>query len=89
MKEVDRLEVIREVVGRRLRQRQAGERLRLCVRQVKRLVRRYRELGARGLISGHRGRQASNAIAPQVRAEILAVVRERYEDFHRPWHRRS
>ena len=81
MKEVDRLEVIREVVGRRLRQRQAGERLRLCVRQVKRLVRRYRELGARGLISGHRGRQASNAIAPQVRAEILAVVRERYEDF--------
>ena len=81
MKEVDRLEVIREVVGKRLRQREAGERLRLCVRQVKRLVRRYRELGARGLKSGHRGRKASNAIAPQVRAEILAVVRERYEDF--------
>ena len=81
MREVDRLEVIREVVGKRLVQREAGERLRLSVRQVKRLVRRYRELGAKGLISGHRGRKASNAIAPEVRAEILAVVRERYEDF--------
>ena len=81
MKEVDRLEVIREVLGKRLRQREAAERLRLCVRQVKRLLRRYRELGARGLISGHRGRKANNAIAPQVRAEIMAVVRERYEDF--------
>ena len=81
MKEVDRLEVIREVLGRRLRQREAGERMGICVRQVKRLVRRYRELGARGLKSGHRGRQAPNAIAPEVRREILGVVRERYEDF--------
>ena len=81
MREVDRLGVIREVVGKHLRQREAGERMGLSVRQVKRLLRRYRELGARGLISGHRGRKANNAIAPEVRAEILGVVRERYEDF--------
>ncbi len=81
MREVDRLGVIREVAGKRLRQREGGERMGLSVRQVKRLLRRYRELGARGLISGHRGRKANNAIAPEVRAEILGVVRERYEDF--------
>ena len=81
MKEIDRLEVIREVLGRRLRQREAGERMGICVRQVKRLVRRYREGGARGLISGHRGRRAPNAILPEVREEILGVVREHYEDF--------
>lgn len=81
MKEVDRLGVIREVACKGLRQREAGERLGLSVRQVKRLMRRYRELGARGLISGHRGRKANNAIAPEVRAEMLALVRERYEDF--------
>ena len=81
MREVDRLGVIREVAGKRLRQREAGERIGLGVRQVKRLLRRYRELGARGLISGHRGRKASNAIAPEVRAEMVAVVRERYWDF--------
>ena len=40
MGEVDRMEVIREVLGRRLRQGEASERLGICVRQVKRLVRR-------------------------------------------------
>ena len=53
MREVDRLEVIRDVLGRRLGQREAGERLGICVRQVKRLVRRYAggegvDLGAPG-----------------------------------------
>ena len=81
MKEVDRLGVIEEVARKRLRQRGAAERLGLSVRQVKRLLRRYRELGARGLISGHRGRKANNAIAPEVREEMLGLVRERYEDF--------
>ncbi len=81
MKEVDRLGVIRDVVGKRLRQREAGERMGLSVRQVKRLLRRYREQGAKGLISGHRGRKANNAIAPEKRAEMLGLVRERYEDF--------
>ena len=81
MREVDRVEVIREVLGRRLRQGEASERLGICVRQVKRLVRRYREEGARGLRSRRGGRRASNAIAPELRWEIVGVVRERYEDF--------
>ena len=81
MREVDRVEVIREVLGRRLRQGEASERLGICVRQVKRPVRRYREEGARGLRSRRRGRRASNGIAPELRREILGVVRERYEDF--------
>ncbi len=81
MREVDRVEVIREVLGRRLRQGEASERLGICVRQVKRLVRRYREEGARGLRSRRRGRRASNGIAPELRREIVGVVRERYEDF--------
>ena len=81
MREVGRVEVIREVLGRRLRQGEASERLGICVRQVKRLVRRYREEGARGLRSRRRGRRASNAIAPELRREIVGVVRERYEDF--------
>ena len=81
MREVDRVGVIREVLGRRLRQGEASERLGICVRQVKRLVRRYREEGARGLRSRRRGRRASNGIAPELRREIVGVVRERYEDF--------
>ena len=47
MREVDRLGVIREVAGKRLRQREAGERMGLSVRQVKRLPGAWGEFGAR------------------------------------------
>ena len=60
MREVDRVEVIREVLGRRLRQGEASQRPGICVRRVKRLVRRYREEGARGL----RSRRGRRRVAP-------------------------
>ena len=80
-KEADRAALIGEVSAGRLRQRAAAERLGIGVRQVKRLVRRYREGGAAGLVSGHRGRRPNNAIGDGVRREVLELVRERYRDF--------
>lgn len=80
-KEVDRLEVIQSVVSKQLRQWEAAGQLGVSVRQVKRLVRRYREQGAAGLVSRHRGRRPNNVIAPTKRQEILSVVRKDYPDF--------
>lgn len=79
--EVDRLGVVQQVQARRLTQAQAAERLGLSVRQLKRLVRRFRDHGAQGLVSRHRGRRANNAISDAVREEALGWVRERYWDF--------
>ena len=81
MRESDRAGVIREVVERRLKQREAAVRLGLSVRQVKRLAARYRDRGAAGLVSGRRGKRSNNAIDASVRREVLELVRERYWDF--------
>ena len=81
MREADRAGVIRQVVEKRLKQREAADRLGLSVRQVKRLAARYRERGAAGLVSGHRGKRSNNAIDAAVRREVLDLVRERYWDF--------
>lgn len=80
-KEVDRLEVIQAVAGRRLRQREAARQLGLSIRQVKRLVARYRAEGASGLVSRHRGRRPGNAISAAIRQEILEIVQTHYADF--------
>ncbi len=80
-KEADRVGLIRAVVEKRLRQREAAKRLGIGVRQVKRLVRRYRSDGPAGLVSGHRGKRPNNAIDAGVRREVLDLVRERYADF--------
>ena len=81
VEEADRVVVIRDVVEKRLRQREAAERLGIGVRQVKRLIRRYRERGTVGLTSGHRGRRPNNAIDDVVRRQVLERLRERYADF--------
>ena len=81
MRESDRTGVIRDVVEKRLTQREAAFRLELSVRQVKRLTARYRERGAAGLVSGRRGKRSNNAIDPALRRSALDLVRERYPDF--------
>ena len=73
-KEVDRLEVIQATVSKLICQADASRQLRLSVRQIKRLVRRYRQEGAAGLVSGHRGKRPNNAIAAGIREEAMNWV---------------
>ena len=81
MAEADRAVVIGQVAEKRLRQREAADRLGLSVRQVKRLLARYRERGPAGLVSGHRGKVSNNAMAGAVRRAAMELVGERYADF--------
>jgi Helix-turn-helix domain len=80
-KERDRLAVIRQVADRKMKQGRAGELLDLEVRQVKRLVRAYRQRGDRGLVSGRRGKPSNNRLAAATVAVIERTLKERYADF--------
>jgi len=80
-KELDRIGVIRKVADRELVQREAALQLGLSVRQVKRLVRVFRDQGAAGLVSGHRGRPGNNRIDASVRDQFIELVRRHYHDF--------
>lgn len=80
-KELDRVGVIRKVADQGLVQREAALQLGLSVRQVKRLVRAFRDRGAAGLVSGHRGRPGNNRIDALVRDQFIELVRRHYPDF--------
>ena len=80
-KELNRVRVIGAVSEKQQTQQAAALELALSVRQVKRLVKRYREQGEAGLISRHRGKVSSNRLPETVREETLARMRERYADF--------
>ena len=81
MREVDRLKVIQAVVERQLKPGRAAERLCVSVRQIERLVWRYRADGARGLVSSKRGRASNHRLPDGVAQRALALIRERYADF--------
>ena len=79
--EITRLQVVVDVNERRLTRAQAGELLELSVRQVQRLVNRYREHGAAGLLSQRRGQPSNRCYPPHFREYVLATVRTLYADF--------
>lgn len=80
-KEVDRLSVIQQAAGKQLRQKETARRLGLSVRQIKRLVRRYRAEGAAGLVSRRRGKRPPNALPEAMRQKVMGQVQEHYADF--------
>lgn len=50
-KELHRLQIIQESINRHITQEQAAARIGISIRQVKRLVQRYRNEGPSGLVS--------------------------------------
>jgi len=79
--ERERCFVIRCVVAAELSQRVGAERLGICVRQVKRLVRAFRAEGDKGLVSCQRGRVSPRRMEPGLRARIVALLGDKYAGF--------
>jgi transposase len=80
-KELTRLEVMQRLKDKRLTQKEASGILGLSVRQVKRLWRAYREQGAKGLVSGRRGKASNNRLDAGVVQRALDLIEEKYRDF--------
>ena len=80
-RERERLIVIAQVCGKVLSQGAAAERLGICVRQVKRLVRAYRGEGDAGLVSRQRGRASNRRLAPGVGERTSELLGGKYRDF--------
>lgn len=73
-----RVGVIRRVVNGELNTREAGEILCLSSRQIKRLSRRFRQSGAKGLVHASYGRQSNHARPVVERERVLELILERY-----------
>jgi transposase len=80
-KELSRLEVMQRLKEKRLRQSEAAEMLKLGVRQVKRLLRAYRNSGAPGLVSQRRGQASHNQLDEKVKRNVLNLLQGKYRGF--------
>lgn len=80
-KELTRLEVVQRVADGQMRQRDAAQLLSVSVRQVKRLMRAFREAGAAGLVSKRRGLPSNHRFDATFKAQALDRLRTCYPDF--------
>ena len=81
VKEAKRLSVIELVKTGQIRQRKGAQLLGLSTRQVRRLVRRVREEGPRGVIHRSRGRPSNRQTASETRARVLKLCGCIYKGF--------
>jgi nucleoid-associated protein YgaU/transposase len=77
-REQQREQVLDAVVEGKLTQAAAAAVLDLSVRQLRRLLAAYRSQGAAGLVHANRGRAPWQAISPSIKAQVVALARERY-----------
>jgi transposase len=81
-RELQRIQVLDQVLRKRITLKAAAGLMRVCYRQAKRLWARYRNGGAKSLAHGHRGRRAPNARGAEVRQRVLVLHREVYAQFN-------
>ena len=81
MREIDRLKTIQAIADGNLKPMVAAVRLNLTTRQIQRLVARFRQNGAAGLVSRRRGCPGNYQLAPGLADLALTIIRERYSDF--------
>lgn len=80
-KELLRIETISKAANKLITQKQAAQLLGLSKRQIIRLVIRFREYGAKGLVHALRGRKSNNKIDKKVLDEAIAIIKRKYHDF--------
>jgi hypothetical protein len=79
--ELKRLHVIRKVLERAIKQLRAAEILSLSSRQIRRLARRVKGEGDRGIVHRSRGKPSNRRIDEKVKARAIKLYRERYKGF--------
>lgn len=81
VRERERSVVVRALAECRLSQKDGAARLGIGVRQVKRLLRAWRERGDAGLVSCQRGRVSPRRLGAETEAKIVALLQGSYQGF--------
>ena len=76
--ELERVEVMGRVGSGDLKMGDAAVMLKLSYRQVKRLWRRYRQMGRKGLQHGNAGRPSNRSKPAKFRRRVLSLIRKKY-----------
>jgi len=79
--ELRRLHMIEKVLEGGLKQVEAAEILSLSSRQIRRMVRRVKKEGQRGIVHRSRGQPSNRKLADQLREKVIKLYKENYKGF--------
>ena len=80
-KELSRYEVIKKLINKEINGTVAAKQMRLTKRQVRNIKAKVKELGAKGIIHGLRGKKGNKNLPEEKTEEIKKIVEGKYHDF--------
>jgi hypothetical protein len=80
-KEADRIPILTKLEEKKITNATAGKMLRLSIRQVQRLKKRFKDKKAAGLVHRSRGQPGHNRLPEKVMEKAGAILIEHYHDF--------
>ena len=80
-KELTRLDVMQRLGEKRLAQKEAAEMLGISTRQIRRLLGKYRQEGASGLVSQRRGKTSNHQLNAEIKQKGLDLLQGKYHGF--------
>jgi transposase len=80
-REIKRLHLIGQALEGKISQKQAAEVAGLSVRQMRRLMKRVKVEGERGILHRRRGKPSNRRIADQAKQRILGLFEKHYADY--------
>jgi len=81
MKETERIAIMDNLVAKRIKQKHASSQLGISVRQVRRIVKRYKREGIVGLMHRSRGRVGNRALTRELKQQVISRIKQQYPDF--------
>ena len=79
--ELDTPKVLQKVLEKRLKQKEAASQLNLGIRQIKRLFKRLKKQGPKGLVSRNRGKPSNRNMCKHLKDSALDLICSKYSDF--------
>jgi transposase len=80
-REIKRLHLIRQALEQKISQKQAAEVAGLSPRQMRRLMKRVKVEGDRGIVHRRRGQPSNRRIADKTKQKVLALFEKHYGDY--------
>lgn len=82
MNELEKYKVIKELVDHNGNKNRAKEKLGLSIRQINRLIKKYKEKGKSGFVHGNRSKKPAHCLDKSISDTIILLYRNKYQGFN-------
>jgi transposase len=81
LKEIERLGILQQLDAGIIKQKHAAVMLDISTRQVRNLIKKFREDGAQSLVSKHRDKKSNRTYSQSMKDNVLTIIKAHYADF--------